>query len=149
MGHGRIGGLSGRLTFPAASAVYASRFSDATRDMYLGDHNVVRDHIGFQAADPARSLERAVNWSQHVACHAWWGLTEVNGDLRVQTFVNPARYSDAPGAPPSGVDGEVLAQRFDVQVTGHGMPVVSIARWAAEAFRRLPEVIVATVPSLQ
>ena len=77
LGGGGGGGAPGApAPQPAAGPhrTYAARLSDPAKDLYVGDHNVVRTHVGFGQAGHVQNMERALGWSQHVACHGWWGL---------------------------------------------------------------------------
>ena len=126
---------------PPPPSTYASRFGSAELDPYAGDYTSLYETFspvalgGAQAPPtPLSLLNRAKAWSGRPPFGGYAVLIPRGGQLMVEVLVNPHDHVDAPGAPPSGYDGVVIAQLGDVRRSRDGYVQVAAVRWPATAF---------------
>ena len=64
----------------------------------------------------------------------------------METLINPHEHVDTPASPPSGHDGDTIAQRGDVKRSREGYTAVAAVEWPPEAFHLIDAVV--TVPTV-
>ena len=104
---------------------YRERFGDAQYDLLQGQYQGLYTEQSVSplggAAQPPNTqtlLSGAIRATDFSASVAYAMLVrETNGNLRVRTFINLARFHTFPGAPASNWDGRLFAQQGDI-ITG-------------------------------
>ena len=150
-------------TLPGGTAVppppppprdYRSRFGNPELDSYGGDYAglqavfAAQAPAGTQPPQPAGLLRRAQAYSSRPASQAYVALIDRGGGVRVETFLNPSPHADLPGLPPSGYDGQTIAQLGDVRRSRDGYVSLSAVTLVATNFRLANQGAPCTVPTV-
>ena len=150
-------------TLPGGTAVppppppprdYRSRFGNPELDSYGGDYAglqavfAAQAPAGMQPPQPAGLLRRAQAYSSRPASQAYVALIDRGGGVRVETFLNPSPHADLPGLPPSGYDGQTIAQLGDVRRSRDGYVSLSAVTLVATNFRLANQGAPCTVPTV-
>jgi hypothetical protein len=138
------GAGAGAAPVPVAlpPSTYQSRFGDAQFDLLGGQYqglyaeqSVVPIGGAAAAPDTRQLLNGAIRAATSPACVAYAMLIrEANGNLRVKTFVNLARYPSLPGFPATPWDNRLFAQQSDIVCAAGGFTHFSVAEWPNDSF---------------